>query len=345
MKLKLLGKSGMRVSELCLGTMTFGEDWGWGAGKEESRKIFDYFVSQGGNYIDTANNYTNGTSEKFVGEFIASDRDYFVLATKFTLNENPNDPNRGGNHRKNMFRSVEGSLKRLNTDYIDLFWLHAWDFTTPIEEVMRALDDLVRSGKIRHIGISDTPAWVVSRANTMAEFRGWAQFVAYQIQYSLIERNVEREILPLSEALGMAVTPWGILGSGLLTGKFNKSAGNDKRSGSRIDVTGRTYLLSEKNLAIADEVERLARETGKSATQIALNWVRQQSDNIIPIIGVRTLDQARDNIGAVDFKLSLEQLERLNKASQITLGFPYEFISSEFVRELIFGKTFNRLER
>jgi aryl-alcohol dehydrogenase-like predicted oxidoreductase len=198
MRYKLLGKSGLRVSELCLGTMTFGDDWGWGAPKDESRKMFDAFTEAGGNFIDTANNYTNGTSEKFVGEFTKADRDHFVIATKYTLNEYATDPNFGGNHRKNMRRSVEGSLKRLDTDHIDLLWLHMWDGMTPVEEVMRALDDLVRAGKVLYVGISDTPAWVVSQANTLADLRGWSRLVAYQGEYSLASRAPERDILPMT---------------------------------------------------------------------------------------------------------------------------------------------------
>src|SRR4029450_10775543 len=220
MRYKLFGRTGVRVSELCLGTMTFGEDWGWGAPKDESRKIFDAFVQAGGNFIDTANNYTNGTSEKFIGEFTKGDRDHFVIATKYTLNEFATDPNFGGNHRKNMRRSVEGSLKRLATDHIDLLWLHMWDGMTPVEEVMRALDDLVRAGKVLYVGISDTPAWVVSQANTLAELRGWTPFVGPQVPYSLVERAPERELLPMAQALELTVTSWGPLGGGPLHTRY-----------------------------------------------------------------------------------------------------------------------------
>src|ERR671921_27110 len=201
MKYYLLGKSGLRVSELCLGTMTFGEEWGWGASKEECHKIFHAYVDAGGNFIDTANKYTEGTSEKYIGEFIASDRDRFVLATKYTSNTRRGDPNAGGNHRKNMIQSLEASLKRLNTDYIDLYWVHAWDPLTPIEEMMRALDDMVKAGKILYAGISDAPAWMVSQANTIANQRGWTEFTGLQIEYSLIERTSERELLPMATAM------------------------------------------------------------------------------------------------------------------------------------------------
>ncbi len=247
MRYKLLGRSGLRVSEMVLGTMTFGEDWGWGASKEECQKMFEAFVQAGGNFIDTADRYTEGTAEKFVGEFIASDRDYFVLATKYTLFRRRNDPNGHGNHRKSMLTALNASLKRLATDYIDLYWVHAWDFTTPVDEVLRALDDMVRAGKILYVGISDAPAWVVSRANTLAELRGWSQFVAMQLQYSLIERTIEREHLPMARSLDVAVTPWGILGSGVLTGKYNK---NDEAQG-RAKLWGG---ISQKNLDIAQAV-------------------------------------------------------------------------------------------
>src|SRR6188472_3405035 len=224
MKYSLLGKSGLRVSELCLGAMTFGEEWGWGASKEECHKIFNAYVDAGGNFIDTANKYTEGTSEKYIGEFIESDRDRFVLATKYTSNTRRGDPNAGGNHRKNMTQSLEASLKRLNTDYIDLYWVHAWDPLTPIEEMMRALDDMVRAGKILYIGISDAPAWIVSQANTVANLRGWTEFTGLQIEYSLIERTPERELLPMASALDIGVTAWSPLGGGVLTGKYNNKS-------------------------------------------------------------------------------------------------------------------------
>ena len=222
-KYHLLGKSGLRVSELCLGAMTFGEEWGWGASKEECRKIFNAYVDAGGNFIDTANKYTEGTSEKYIGEFIADDRDRFVLATKYTSNTRRGDPNAGGNHRKNMIQSLEASLRRLNTDYIDLYWVHAWDPLTPIEEMMRALDDMVRAGKILYIGVSDAPAWIVSQANTLANLKGWTEFTGLQIEYSLIERTPERELLPMADTLNIGVTAWSPLGGGVLTGKYNKS--------------------------------------------------------------------------------------------------------------------------
>jgi aryl-alcohol dehydrogenase-like predicted oxidoreductase len=335
MRYKLLGKSGLRVSELCLGTMTFGDDWGWGAPRDASRKMFDAFVEAGGNFIDTANNYTNGTSEKFIGEFTKADRDHFVIATKYTLNEVAADPNFGGNHRKNMRRSVEGSLRRLDTDQIDLLWLHMWDGMTPVEEVMRALDDLVRAGKVLYVGISDTPAWVVSQANTLADLRGWSRFVAYQGEYSLASRAPERDILPMTQAMEMAYLPWGILEGGEITGKYNSPSEEPKRSKD----------TSERIKKIAEVLMDLAKETGCTPSQIAINWVRQRPYRMIPIVGARTEKQLKDNLGCLDFELTDEQIDRLNEASPVDLGFPHSFLSSNHVRSLIFGKTFAQIVR
>ena len=334
MRYKLLGCSGLRASELCLGTMTFGDDWGWGAPKEESRKMFDTFAEAGGNFIDTANNYTNGTSEKFVGEFIASDRDRFVVATKYTLTERPDDPNFGGNHRNNMFRSIEGSLKRLNTDHVDLLWLHMWDGVTPIEEVMRALDDLVRAGKVLYVGISDTPAWVVSQANAIAELRGWSRFVAYQGEYSLASRAPERDIMPMTHALDMAFTPWGVLEGGEMTGKYNAPSEEPKRSK---DTSPRVKSLAAELMSLAEEI-------GRTPSQIAINWVRQQPYLVVPILGARSEKHLRDNMGCLEFDLSPEQMKRLSDASPIDLGFPHTFLGSDHVRGLIFGKTFPQID-
>ena len=337
MRYKLLGKSGLRVSELCLGTMTFGDDWGWGAPKEESRKIFDAFAEAGGNFIDTANNYTNGTSETLVGEFTKADRDHFVIATKYTLTEYPTDPNFGGNHRKNMRRSVEGSLERLDTDHIDLLWLHMWDGMTPVEEVMRALDDLVRAGKVLYVGISDTPAWVVSQANTLADLRGWSRFVAYQGEYSLASRTAERDILPMTQAMQMAYLAWGILEGGEITGKYNSATPSDEPK--------RSKDTSERIKSMAAGLIELARETQYTPSQIAINWVRQRPFHMIPIIGARGEKQLKDNLGCLDFELTNEQIERLNETSPIDLGFPHSFLRSEHVRGLIFGKTFAQIVR
>lgn len=335
MRYQLLGRSGLRVSELCLGTMTFGDDWGWGAPKDESKRMFDTFADAGGNFIDTANNYTNGTSEKFIGEFLRGDRDHFVLATKYTLNERGTDPNFGGNHRKNMRRSIEGSLKRLGTDHIDLLWLHMWDGMTPVEEVMRALDDLVRSGKVLYIGISDTPAWVTAQANTLADLRGWSRFVAYQGDYSLASRAPERDILPMTSALELTFLAWGILEGGELTGKYNTASDAPKRSKD----------TSERIKNIAAVLMELAKESGRTPSQLALNWARQRPYRVIPIIGARNEKQLKDNLGCLEFELTQDQINYLNEAGPIDLGFPHSFLASDHVRGLIFGKTYEQIVR
>jgi aryl-alcohol dehydrogenase-like predicted oxidoreductase len=334
MQYRLLGHSGLRVSELCLGTMTFGEDWGWGASREESRRIFDLYCESGGNFIDTSNNYTNGTSEKFVGEFTQGDRDHFVIATKYSLTERKPDPNFGGNHRKNMMRSVEGSLRRLGTDHIDLLWLHMWDYYTPVEEVMRSFDDLVRSGKVLYAGISDTPAWVVSQANMLAELRGWSRFIAYQGEYSLASRTPERELLPMAQSCGLTYLGWGLLEGGELTGKYNTASQEPKRSS---DTT-------ERIKAIAAAVMDVARECARTASQVALNWARQGPHGVLPILGARSVAQLQDNLGCLDFALTAGQLERLRAASPVELGFPTAFLASNHVHGLIFGETYDKVQ-
>jgi aryl-alcohol dehydrogenase-like predicted oxidoreductase len=341
MRYKLLGKSGLRVSELCLGTMTFGEDWGWGASKADSHQIFEAFVAAGGNFIDTANIYTNGSSERIVGELIASDRERFVVATKYSLPDrltgSDRNPNGCGNHRKNLMQSLEGSLKRLNTDYIDLFWLHAWDFTTPVEEVMRALDDMIRQGKVMYVGISDTPAWIVSQANMLAQCHGWTPFVALQIEYSLVERTPERELLPMAQALDLAITSWSPLARGVLTGKYNRR--EKERSHSRGEE------IPERNLNIAAVVSQVAQTIGHSPSQVALAWIRAQSSAMIPIIGTRTLSQIEDNLACVEITLPPEQLKQLNEASQIELGFPHDLLNSDHVRNLSFNGNYEAIDK
>ncbi|MBI5301421.1 MAG: aldo/keto reductase [Chloroflexi bacterium] len=339
MRYKLLGKSGLRVSELCLGTMTFGEDWGWGASKEESRKIFDAFVNVGGNFIDTASNYTNGAAEKFVGEFAASQRDAFVVATKYTLRRPGSDfkdLNAGGNHRKNMLRTVEQSLKRLNTDYIDLLYLHMWDRTTPVEEVLRAFDDLVRAGKVLYVGISNTPAWIVSYAQAIAELLGWNRLVAYQAEYSLNERGAEQDVLPMTRAMEMSVLAFGLLGGGTLTGKFNQPGGPGEST--------RVTEAEAQAKSIAEMVMQVASEIGHTPSQVAINWVRQQAPNIIPVLGARREAQIQDNLGVLDFALSDEQLKRLADANPLPPLYPHTFWNDFVRRDLIFGENVDKLE-
>jgi aryl-alcohol dehydrogenase-like predicted oxidoreductase len=334
MRYTLLGRSGLRVSEVALGTMTFGEAWGWGASRDECRRIFDAFVEEGGNFVDTACNYTDGQSEDIVGELVESDRDRFVLATKYTLTSRREDPNAGGNHRKNMVRTLESSLRRLRTDYVDLLWLHMWDGMTPVEEVVRALDDLVTSGKVLYVGISDTPSWVVSRAVTLAELRGWSPFVAVQAPFSLMDRDVERELLPMARELGMTFTPWGMLEGGALTGKYLDETAEPRR----YDGVG------QKANAIAREVMAVADDAGATPAQVAIAWVRAQPWHTVPIVGARSEAHIRDNFGALELALSRDQLERLEAASEFGLGFPRDFLESEHVRGLIFGDTFDLID-
>jgi aryl-alcohol dehydrogenase-like predicted oxidoreductase len=343
MRYKLLGRSGLRVSELCLGAMTFGEETGWGASKQESRKIFDAFAKAGGNFVDTANRYQSGTSEEFCGEFLGEERQQFVLATKYTLTTDDSDPNACGNHRKNMVQALEASLRRLNTDYIDLYWLHAWDYMTPVDEIMRGLDDLVRSGKILYVGVSDTPAWRVSQANMLAELRGWSPFVALQVEYSLIQRTTERDLLPMARELDLAVTPWAVLGGGMLTGKYTKSGDHvEAKDSKRSRVMDKR--LSDRNFAIAAEVQKIADRRDISPSRVAIAWVRQQPGVIIPILGARTVNQLEDNIGCLDVTLDDKDLRRLDEVSSVDLGFPHEFLKSANIRKILFGETFDKID-
>jgi len=335
MRYQLLGRSGLRVSELCLGTMTFGTDWGWGADKHESFKIFDTYADAGGNFIDTANRYTEGSSEKFVGEFIEADRDHWVLSTKFTLKDRNNDLNFAGNHRKNMMRSVLSSLKRLNTEYIDLLWVHMWDNTTPVEEVMRGLDDLVTRGLVHYVGISDTPAWVVSQANTIADFRGWNAFAAIQFEYSLLQRTPERDLIPMAKALDLAVTPWGAIGGGALTGKYlREEAGRVPKDSTR---------RNKHSSKIAQTVVDIADQIGATPAQVAINWARQRQQVMIPIIGASKASQLQDSLGCLSFEIPGEYMAKLNEVSKIELGFPHEFLKSDGVKEEAFGGMYENL--
>jgi aryl-alcohol dehydrogenase-like predicted oxidoreductase len=343
MKYKLLGTSGLRVSEFALGTMTFGDDWGWGAAKDESLKVYNAFRDSGGNFVDTANIYTNGTSELFLGEFIKGHRESVVLATKYTNAVSGKDPNAAGNHRKNMMQAVEASLKRLQTDYIDLYWVHIWDHITPVEEVMRGLDDLVRQGKVLYIGISDAPAWWIARANTLASFRGWSSFVGLQIEYSLVERTVERELIPMAKALNLGVTAWSPLSNGVLTGKYH---GHGSSESARMSGDMMKQFLPEeaRTARIVAAVKRVADQVGRSMAQVALSWLRTRPVPVIPIIGARKLSQLQDNLASFDLSLSAEQMKALDEASQIELGFPHDFFAKEMVRTLIYGGMRDQIE-
>jgi aryl-alcohol dehydrogenase-like predicted oxidoreductase len=334
MRYTLLGRSGLRVSEVALGTMTFGDAWGWGADVNESRRIFEAFVEAGGNFVDTACNYTDGQSEEILGGLIGPERERLVLATKYTLNGRRDDPNAGGNHRKNLVQTLEASLRRLQTEYVDLLWLHMWDGMTPVEEVVRSLDDLVSAGKVLYVGISDTPAWVVSRAVTLAELRGWSRFVALQAPYSLADRDVERELLPMAAELELTFTPWGMLEGGALTGKYLGETDEPRRYDS----------AGPKTNAIAEEVLAIAAEVGATPAQVAIAWVRSRPWRIVPIVGARTEAQLRENLGALSVELSPSQLERLDTTSEFRAGFPRDFLESDHVRGLIFGDTFDLID-
>lgn len=338
---RLLGRSGLRVSPISLGTMTFGEEWGWGAGESEARRIFDMYVDRGGNFVDTAVNYTNGASERLVGMFIKEKRERIVLATKFTMARDPGNPNSGGNHRLNMTRSVEQSLRQLDTDRIDLLYLHAWDMTTQPDEVMRALDDLVRSGKVQYLGICNTPAWRVSQMQAIADLRGWSPLVALQIEYSLVERTVEHELMPMAAALGLGVLPWSPLGGGVLTGKYTRSdvdvSGEASVSPTRKGVIASSGHLNERAIRIAEVVRAVADDIGTTPSQVAIAWTLANPAVVSPILGARTLAQAEDNLGALNLSLSREQLERLDRASAPEPIFPARFVGRPMVQQLIFG--------
>jgi len=340
MKYRLLGNSGLRVSEAALGTMTFGDDWGWGAAKDEARKVYDAFREAGGNFIDTANLYTNGTSESFLGEFIQGHRQSLVMATKYSLATPGTDPNAAGNQRKNMVLAVEASLKRLQTDYIDLYWVHMWDQMTPVEEVMRALDDLVRAGKVLYTGISDAPAWWIAQANTLAHLRGWSPFIGLQIEYSLIERTVERELIPMAKALNIGVTAWSPLAGGVLTGKYHGHASSEASAepGRMNNDMAKDFMPErERTERIVAALKTVSVETGRSIAQVALAWLRYRPVPVIPIIGARKLSQFQDNLASFDLTLSADQLKTLDEASRVELGFPYDMYAKPMPRAVCYG--------
>jgi aryl-alcohol dehydrogenase-like predicted oxidoreductase len=342
MNYRLLGHSGLRVSEFSLGTMTFGEEWGWGSAKDEARKIYDDYREAGGNFIDTANLYTNGASERMVGEFLEGHRDEMVLATKYTNSMPGKDPNAGGNQRKNMMQAVEASLKRLKTSYIDLYWLHIWDQLTPVEEVMRAFDDLVSQGKVLYVGVSDAAAWWVAQANTLASLRGWSPFIGLQIEYSLIERTVERELLPMAKALGLGLVAWSPLAGGVLTGKY--SGGKDAGEGRYSSEMMREFLPDQsRQERIVAALRTIAGETGRSLAQVALAWLRYRTIPVIPIIGARKASQFADNLASLSLNLTPEHVKALDEASQIDLGFPYSMYDKDLVRGFIYGGMRDRI--
>ncbi|TGQ72683.1 MAG: aldo/keto reductase [Mesorhizobium sp.] len=328
-----LGNSGLRVSRLALGTMTFGTEWGWGTDRETARAMFDAYVEAGGNFFDTADLYTNGTAETWLGDFVAERglRDKAVIATKFTMNTDPGNPNAGGNGRKNIMRAVDASLQRLGTDYIDLYLMHVWDRLTPAEEVMRTLDDLVRAGKVRHVGLSDVPAWYAGRAQAIAELRGYEPISAMQLEYSLAERAIEHEFVPFGARHGAGIMVWSPLASGLLSGKYRPTqAGNAGRlDGFRNTTHPGFQKFTEQNWAIVAELEKVAAELDRSMPQIALNWVATQPGIASVILGATKLGQLHDNLGALDFPIPAELRARLDSVSRTSRPFPHSYFGNE----------------
>ncbi len=340
---RLLGRSGLRVSPLSLGTMTFGVAAGWGCDEADAAQVFNQYIEHGGNFIDTANFYAAGESERVVGDLIQGRREQLAVATKYSLSMRPGDPNASGNHRKNMVQSVEQSLRRLGTDYIDLLYLHVWDGRTPVEEILRSFDDLVRAGKILYVGISDTPAWQASRMQAIAELRGWSPLVALQIPYSLAERTVERELIPMALAMGMGVLPWSPLAGGILSGKYDHSDLSGKPgsggtgSGTRKDINLMTGRLSERSLAIAATVKAVALQTEHTPAQVALAWTLLNPAVVSTILGVRTLAQFEDNLAALDLSLNDAQIDMLDAASRVEPGFPHDLMDSPVAHGMFGG--------
>ncbi|MFF2922574.1 aldo/keto reductase [Streptomyces celluloflavus] len=335
----LFGRTGLRVSELSLGAMTIGDAWGWGAAKEASGRILDAYADAGGNFIDTANNYSDGGSESILGELFTGRRESFVLATKYTCATRPGDVNGAGNHRKNLVHSVEASLGRLRTDHVDVLWVHARDNFTPVEEVMRALDDLVRAGKVLYIGVSDWPAWEIAQANTLAELRGWTSFAGSQLRYNLLERTPERELLPQARAFDLAVLAWAPLAAGKLTGKYRRG------ESGRLD-TGLWDRRPEhdKEDEIITAVLEIAEQGGWSPAQVALAWLRGRPGNIIPIIGATKESQLADNLASVGVELDADAVERLDAASAVPLGFPHDFLREPGITQTVYGDRWSAIE-
>lgn len=339
-----LGRTGLKVSRLALGTMTFGTEWGWGAEEDIARQLFNAYVDAGGNFIDTADLYTNGTSETWIGKFTKDSnlRDRLIITTKFSYNAEPGNPNAGGNGRKNILRAIEGSLKRLDTDYIDLYILHTWDQVTPVDEVIRTMDDLVRSGKVRHVGLSDVPAWYAARAQTLAEWRGYEPLSCLQMEYSLVERNIENEFIPLCQELGMGIMVWSPLASGLLSGKYKSSEGTLTGSGrldAMKDSTNPAFQkFTPKNWQIVAELEKVAHEIDRPVAQVAINWTANRPGVASVIVGATKLAQLESNIQALAFEIPPQLQERLNQISRPKSQFPYSFFEPE-IQGMLHGGT------
>jgi aryl-alcohol dehydrogenase-like predicted oxidoreductase len=328
---------------MSLGTMTFGEDWGWGSSKDEARKVYEAYRDAGGNFIDTANVYTNGTSETLLGEFLHDHRQEVVLATKYSNAGPSTDSNASGNHRKSMVQAVEASLRRLQTDYIDLYWMHIWDQLTPVDEVMRAFDDLVRQGKVLYVGVSDAPAWWIAQANTLADLRGWSKFVGLQIEYSLVERTVERELIPMAKAFRLGLVAWSPLAGGLLSGKYHAKAASGGRFSSEMMKASGFLRTGERVDRIVAALQKVSQEVGRSVAQVALAWLRYREIPVIPILGARKVTQLQDNLASLEMNLSPEQVATLDDASAIELGFPHDFYELELVKSMVYGGMRDRI--
>jgi aryl-alcohol dehydrogenase-like predicted oxidoreductase len=341
MRYKMLGQSGLRVSEICLGTMSMGQDWSFGADEATSRQVLDTYADAGGNFLDTANTYHNGQTEEYLGRWLGKRRNRMVVTTKYTLAMDHSDPNAAGNHRKNLMQSVEASLRRLQTDYIDLLWVHAYDEDTRYEETLRGLDDLVRMGKVHYIGISDTPAWVVSAAHVTAELRGWSGVVALQVEYNLLSRTAERDLLPMAQHFGMAVTAWAPLAGGVLSGKYTRDGDNDSLRKAGNQSRGRS---AESGLRVARAVDRVAAELGATSSQVAVAWVLSRGYRYIPIVGARKPSQIVDVMGAAELKLPAEALRHLDELTAVDLGFPHEFLRSDHMKDMSKGEIRTKID-
>lgn len=349
MNYRLLGRSGLRVSDIGLGTMLFGAPTDWGVSAEVARQLYNVYREAGGNYIDTANQYAGGESERLIGQFVRDHREEVVIATKYTNSAPRNgDPNAGGNQRKNMVQSIEASLRRLGTDYVDLYVIHSWDLLTPVEEVMRGLDDLVRAGKVLYVGISNAPAWVIAKSNTLAEFRGWSRYVGLQIEYSLLARSAEAELLPMAHDQGLSVLAWSPLKNGLLTGKYREGGG----AGSRLT----TDMWNSPKLAwtdphgstaqpVIDELVTLADELAVTPAQLALAWLRHRPVHVVPIVGATSARQLSDNLACVDIRLTEDQVARLDDASAVPLPYPHHYLDSDLARSFRSGGMAERISR
>lgn len=344
---QLLGRSGLRVSQLALGTMTFGAGPSWGADDAEARRIYEAYRAAGGNYLDTADQYAGGRSEELVGSFVGGHRDEVVIATKYSNSPPGCGANAGGNHRKNMIQSFEASLRRLGTDYVDVYLMHSWDQLTPIDEVMRAFDDLVRAGKVLHVGISNAPAWVVAKANTLAELRGWSRFVGIQVEYSLLARTVERDLVPMARDQSMAVLAWSPLKNGLLTGKYEAGAVPGSRLDAEFfqsDLVKDVVTIDDAGHATIRGVVRIAEGLGASPAQVALAWLMRRPGAVIPIVGASRVSQLQDNLQAAELELTDEQVASLDTLSAFPLGYPHDYLASEMARTFSSGGYRDRIK-